>query len=138
MIYAAEVELPEFLVLKSTIADYKTYQERYRKDIIPEWRENGEIDFCDGSYGFKLQYEFYLDALKYDGFKSAKKVTCPTLIVNGDQDQLGTYDNVVKLSRVLPDAELVTIEGGDHGCKKDPEHKEQMVRTISEFMVAFD
>ena len=44
----------------------------------------------------------------------AKRVTCPALIIHGDDDQRIPYTLGVELKALIPDARLLTVAGGGH------------------------
>lgn len=57
--------------------------------------------------GFVLRYPLRSDLLM-------PQVSCPTLILHGDQDELIPYQFGLALSKLTKDGRLVTIEGGHH------------------------
>lgn len=49
-----------------------------------------------------------------DGTKPPAPLAPPALVVHGDKDKEVSQDDIDRLMAAVPDAELVTIEGGDH------------------------
>jgi len=43
-----------------------------------------------------------------------KKINIPTLVIHGDEDKLIDYYNAKALAGIIPNAKLITIEGGGH------------------------
>jgi pimeloyl-ACP methyl ester carboxylesterase len=54
--------------------------------------------------------------LTYDGLsqKTTARITAPTLVVIGDQDEFHPIEDGVGLYRRLPNAELAVLPGSDH------------------------
>ena len=57
---------------------------------------------------------YLIDALDIDIRAEQAKITTPTLIINGTDDAVVPYQYAVQANQTIPNAELVTVEGGEH------------------------
>ena len=57
---------------------------------------------------------YLIDALDIDIRAEQAKITAPTLIIHGTDDAVVPYQYAVEASQTIPNAELVTVEGGEH------------------------
>ena len=57
---------------------------------------------------------YLIDALDIDIQAEQTKITAPTLIIHGTDDAVVPYQYAVQASQTIPNAELVTVEGGEH------------------------
>jgi len=88
-----------------------------------EWREKGHaiVHSYSRNKDFRINYSFNKDAVKYSLYKSAKKISCPVLIVHGTGDESAPFSESEKLFRLLKKPKkLVAVSGADHrfGQKK--------------------
>lgn len=123
------------LALKSPVSDYLgkiTSQED--KQEIKTWKEKG-ITYVTAPDGrsFKLNYSFFEDAEKVNGYESSKKINIPTLIVHGDKDETVPIEQSKKTAKLIKNCFLEIIEGGDHTYSKS-DHFEKMLDLISKFI----
>jgi len=123
------------LSLKSPVSDYLgkiTSQED--KQEIKNWKEKGftYVTAPDGR-SFKLNYSFFEDAEKVNGYESSKKIKIPTLIVHGDKDETVPIEQSKKTARLIKNCFLEIIEGGDH-TYSNVNHFEKMLDLISKFI----
>lgn len=57
---------------------------------------------------------YLIDALNIDIQAEQAKITAPTLIIHGTDDAVVPYQYAVQASQTIPNAELITVEGGEH------------------------
>ena len=57
---------------------------------------------------------YLIDALNIDIQAEQAKITAPTLIIHGTDDAVVPYQYAVEASQIIPNAKLVTVEGGEH------------------------
>ena len=57
---------------------------------------------------------YLIDALDIDIQAEQTKITAPTLIIHGTDDAVVPYQYAIEASQTIPNAELVTVEGGEH------------------------
>lgn len=57
---------------------------------------------------------YLIDALDIDIQAEQAKITAPTLIIHGTDDAVVPYQYAVQASQTIPNAELITVEGGEH------------------------
>jgi hypothetical protein len=124
------------LVLKSPVSDYLEVEiKRRTKQKIDEWRSKGFIIHTNSKgEKKKLNYSFFEDAKKNNGYEAAKKIKIPTLIVHGDKDQDVPIEQSKKTAGIIPNCKLEIISGADHKYT-DPEYFEKMLGLITEFIV---
>lgn len=123
------------LALKSPVSNY---EEKYMKDQGPQflaaWKNKGYRDYSTTKHdNLKLNYSFYEDALKNDGYKAAPHIMVPTLIIHGDEDEAVPVEQSIKIAKLIPDCTFEIVKGSDHVYTK-PEHRDQMLKTISEYI----
>ena len=58
---------------------------------------------------------YLIDALGIDIQSELAKIAAPTLIIHGTDDAVVPYQYAVQTSQTIPNAELITVEGGEHG-----------------------
>jgi pimeloyl-ACP methyl ester carboxylesterase len=125
------------LALKSPVSDYLGLLIARDQDIdIETWRQEGFI-FVEASDGKKirLDYSFYADAERIQGYSFAEKIKVPTLIVHGDRDKTVPLAQSQKAADLIPDCHLEVIKEADH-VYSDPEHFNRMLDLISDFIVS--
>jgi len=124
------------LALKCPSVDY--YQEELNErgeKGMREWEEKGFTDYVNGDGKVsKLNYTMVEDFANNDAFIAGKKITAPTLIVQGDNDEYTPVEKSERLSKIIKDCKLEIFPGADHKFSK-PEDFEKMIHLISEFIV---
>ena len=125
------------LALKSPVSDYLGMLLNRDNEIdIKDWKEKGFMDVTDvDGERRKLNYSFYEDAKKINGYESGKKIKIPTLIVHGNEDETVPIEQSKRTTSLIENCKLEIIEGGDHTYSK-AEHFEKMLDLISEFIIA--
>jgi len=124
-----------FLALKSPVVHYPSMMKSlYGEQLLEEWRQKGfaDVEGPDGQK-HKLKYAFYEDSAANDGYKVCERISIPTLIVHGDQDETVPVSQSQKASVLIKDCRLETLEGADHRYTK-PRDFEKMLDLISEFI----
>jgi len=124
-----------FLVLKSPVVHYPSMMKfLYGESMLEEWRKKGfaDVDGPDGKK-HKLKYAFYEDSTAHDGYKACERISIPTLIIHGDQDETVPVSQSQKASRLIKDCQLETIEGADHRYTR-PGDFEKVLALISGFI----
>src|SRR4030042_6460156 len=124
-----------FLVLKSPVSDYPDLEYTTRgKKGIEDWKCRGFTHYEDDDKRLRLNYSFFEDFANNDAYKAAPKINIPTLIVHGDKDTEVQPKQSMKLVKLIPNGTLYLVKGSDHRYTK-PEHAEEMLRVISEFII---
>lgn len=119
------------LALKSPVSDYaELFRVPDYERRLKDWRERGSVEITgvDGQKR-RLNFSFYDDAIKADGYEAAQKIAIPTLIVHGDRDETVPVAQSLKTAALIPDCRLDIIPGADH-VYSDPDHFETMLRLI--------
>ncbi len=88
-------------------------------DAKETYRELGSPDFDQlpdslTHHNAALGKIYLIDALDIDIQAEQTKITAPTLIIHGTDDAVVPYQYAVEASQTIPNAELVTVEGGEH------------------------
>ena len=88
-------------------------------DAKETYRELGSPDFDQlpdslTHHNTTLGKIYLIDALDIDIQAEQAKITAPTLIIHGTDDSVVPYQYAVQASQTIPNAELVTVEGGEH------------------------
>jgi len=76
--------------------------------------------------------------LQEDGvvIQKVPEMDLPVLVVVGSEDRADIQGGCGYLAAKLPDARLVTIEGGDHLMHEDPAHAATIATAIQEFLAS--
>jgi len=124
------------LALKSPVSDYIGMSlARHNEQEIKNWKEKGYIDITGvDDEKRKLNYSFYKDAERINGYDAAKKIKIPTLIVHGDRDETVTIEQSKRTASLIENCRLEIIEGGDHKYSRE-EHFEKLLDLISKFII---
>jgi len=88
-------------------------------DAKETYRELGSPDFDQlpdslTHHNTTLGKIYLIDALDIDIQAEQANITAPTLIIHGTDDAVVPYQYAVQASQTIPNAELVTVEGGEH------------------------
>jgi len=121
------------LVLRSPIPNYKerdTLQKSSKQ--LHDWKEKGIISYGNSEY--KIKYTFFEDFDHNNGYKVAKQVSIPTLIVHGDKDESAPIEQSKKISKLFPNCKLKIIRDADHRYSK-PEQFQKVLDLISSFII---
>jgi pimeloyl-ACP methyl ester carboxylesterase len=68
----------------------------------------------------------YLGATPFEAFELLSRVSCPALVVRGEHSNSHIMPIAQAIAGEMPDARVVTIEGGGHFC---PMEKPEAVLT---------
>lgn len=115
--------------------DWLGYLDEFFTALFPE--PHSTKPFEDGvRYGWATTGEIVDLARKgwlgHDLREHATRVTAPTLVIHGTNDQRAPYDAGLTIHRLIPHAQLLTIEGGGHmPAARDPV---RFNRAISDFV----
>ena len=77
---------------------------------IKNWKDDEFIFYTsyDGRK-LKLNYSFYKDAEKYSGHDAASKIKVPTIIVQGDADNVVLAEQSIKTSTLIRNASMSSV-----------------------------
>lgn len=124
------------LALKSPVSDYSSLI-KAREDWQDRqgWKKKGFTYFTTSNgEKLKLNYSFFEDAEKVNGYRSARKIKLPTLIVHGSQDETVPVEQSKRTASLIANCSLEIIEGADHRYSR-PEEFEKMLDLISQFIL---
>jgi len=116
------------LALKSPVSNYKEKGIATKtKKELEEWKKKGFIYYATGDgRKLRLNYTFFKDFEKNNGYKAANKIQIPTLIVHGDKDKSVPIKQSKKIAGLIPDCKLEIIKGADHKYR-DKKHFQKMI-----------
>jgi dipeptidyl aminopeptidase/acylaminoacyl peptidase len=103
---------------------------------MARWKTRHEIpDVTGGPRPVRLRYALYESCLEYDGYKAAATIKTPTLIVQGEQDELVPLHQSSRLMEALQGKrQLEILRGADHGFTKGEDFK-KMTTLLNDWMV---
>ena len=103
---------------------------------VEAWRQEGylKVEGADGK-NLRLNYSFFVDAERIQGYTLAERIKAPTLIVHGDRDETVPLAQSQKAADLIPNCRLEVIKGADHTYSY-PQHFECMLDLISDFVVS--
>ncbi|KKQ01977.1 MAG: hypothetical protein US11_C0002G0036 [Candidatus Roizmanbacteria bacterium GW2011_GWA2_36_23] len=135
IIVASKYKDLSLLVLKSPVSDYEERnQKMLSRSELEDWKSKGYRDMNDDGKIIKINYAFVVDYINNNGYEVANLINIPTLIVHGDADESVPVRQSIKISKLIPNCSLVLIHGANHVYTK-PEHAQQMLKHISEFII---
>lgn len=135
---ASQLENIKCLALRAPVADFYVRELMFRsKEELRQWQINGLRDFPvgDGTTG-KLHYNFFEDSKKNRGLIEATKITAPTFIVHGDQDERVPLLLSQMLEKAIPKCEVKVIAQADH-VFTNLSQREESLNLMVEFVAKF-
>ena len=125
------------LGLKCPVPDFpETLRLEFGEDGMERWRQGQEIpDVTGRATSIRLKYSLYEDCLSYDAYKAAERIRVPTLILQGDCDELIPMHQSRRLHDALGGAKrLDVLPGADHGFTKAADFQ-TMVTSLATWFV---
>ncbi|MDO8538567.1 MAG: alpha/beta fold hydrolase [archaeon] len=124
------------LALKSPVSKFEEQVTfTMTKQELSEWKKKGYKEHISGAgKKFRLNYTFFEDFKNNDGYKVAKKIKIPTIIVHGGRDKEVNIEQSQKISKIIKNCELQIIELADHSYT-NPAHFENVIKLISDFVI---
>ena len=136
LIAASKTRDISFLALKSPVSDYiGRLVARYDEETIQSWKDKRilSVNTSEGEE-LRLNYSFFEDAERINVYACCEKITIPTLIVHGSEDETIPLEQSRKASAYMKNCRLKIIRGADHRYTK-PDDFEKMLDLISEFVI---
>lgn len=124
------------LALKCPVVDFG---EELRLELgeqgLQEWKRTNSIpDLHGGPTRIPLHYAFYEDCLRQIAYDPARKITAPTLIVQGDEDEYVPLHQSQRLFDALPGPrQLEILSGADHRFTK-PADFQRMLTLLTDWI----
>jgi len=125
------------LGLKCPVVDFpEVLRLEFGEAGMARWKSHDEIpDVTGGTKPVSLRYAFYENAQRHDGYAAAASITIPTLIVQGEKDELVPLHQSSRLMGALQGKrQLEILRGADHGFTKGEDFK-QMAMLLTDWMV---
>jgi len=121
------------LALKAPVSDYLGKLLSKNTQHSPQqWKTRGFVLY--GPSMKRLNYSFYEDVEKIDGYGAIKKITVPTLIVHGDADVVVPLEQSKKTASLISNCKLEIIKGAGHDFSGTGQF-ERMIELITNFLV---
>lgn len=120
---------------------FKSYHSRppfntWREDVLRLYVEQGTFLREDGQVELKcsgpIEAQMYLGATPFEAFELLPQVSCPALVVRGEHSGSHLLPVAQAIAGQMPNARLVTIEGGGHFCPM--EKPEAVLAAIRRFL----
>jgi len=124
------------LALKCPVADFpETLRLEFGDERMAHWKQFNQIpNVAGGPSPVPLQYQLYEDCLTYDAYKAAESIRAPTLVVQGDCDELVPLHQSSRLiDAIRGDKRLEILTGADHGFTKGDDFR-RMTTLIVDWM----
>ena len=125
------------LALKCPVPDFpQMLRGEFGEDGMADWKATDTIPNVvpGGSSRIKLRYAFYEDCTRHDGYASAKTITAPTMIVQGDVDEYVPLHQSRRLSKSLGGRNVVVLlQGADHHFSQ-PAHFREMTTLLARWV----
>lgn len=131
----AESSDVSFLVLLSGVVDLMKNSSLQNKKRLAQWKKDGFVIYKSGDFESRLNYSFVEDAQKNNGYKVVDKITVPTFIVHGDEDETVPFEESKKFVKLLSNGRLHTIKGGKHMLRKNQGHFKEYTQVICDFII---
>ena len=124
------------LALKSPLSDYMSKPlTQEDKNKLKTWKEKGFVEVSDSDgQSRRLNYSFFEDASKTNGYTYAQKIKIPTLIVHGDRDETIPVEQSIKSANLIKNCRLEIIDGADHTYSNTKDFQ-RMLDLISQFII---
>jgi pimeloyl-ACP methyl ester carboxylesterase len=125
------------LGLKCPVADFaEVLRLEFGEAGMAHWKAHHEIpDVTGGPKPVRMDYALYENSLAHDGYEAAAAIKIPTLIVQGEKDELVPLHQSSRLMGALQGKrQLEILPGADHGFTKGEDFK-KMATLLSDWMV---
>jgi alpha-beta hydrolase superfamily lysophospholipase len=124
------------LALKCPVVDFaEELRLEFGEEELARWKETDTVpDIISNRGRVPLRYAFYEDSLRRIAYDPARSITAPTVIVQGDQDELVPLHQSRKLYGALRvNKHLEMLPGADHQFTKG-EDFERMTNVIADWL----
>ncbi len=109
------------LLLKCPVSDYfGKLMAKITKTEVSNWKKKGWTMYhSSNGKTFKLNYSFFADPNNNKGYDAAKNVTCPTLIIHGNVDNVVPLQQSKKLKNRIKNSKLIILPRCGHHFEAD-------------------
>lgn len=124
------------LALKCPVVDFaEELRLEFGSDELARWKATDTIpNVIGGSARVRMKYGLYEDCLQHIAYEPAAHITVPTLIVQGDRDELVPLHQSRQLLEALRGPKrLDLLPGADHQFTKDDDFR-TMTRAITDWL----
>lgn len=103
---------------------------------MAKWKNTNLIpDILQGQADIALQYAFFEECQRYDGYREASRITIPTRVVHGGQDDLIPSHQIERLMQTLAgEKDLRLLPEADHQFGR-PEDFRIMTVLLAQWMI---
>ena len=127
----------EALGLKCPVVDFaEVLRLELGAEAMDRWKRTNHIpNILGGDHPIPLPYSFFEECLTYNGYLSASRIHAPTLIVQGDQDEIIPTPQIDRLLASLNvSKDLQLIPGANHQFGR-PEDFRLMTTHLAQWMI---
>jgi len=109
--------------------------EKKTKEYLQNWKKRG-YNWYENKEGkrLRLNYSFFKDLKNNNGFKAAKKIKIPTIIVHGSRDESVPLKQSIKTASLIKNCRLEIIKGANHRYT-NPKDNKKRIELISSFII---
>jgi len=125
------------LALKCPVVDFaEELRLKFGLEELSRWQATDTIpNIMGGSDRVRLRYDFYEDCLRQIAYEPAERITVPTLIVQGEQDECVPLHQSQRLHDVLGGPKrLDLLPGADHQFTRAEDFR-QMTGSIADWLI---
>jgi len=127
------------LALKCPVVDFaEELRSTFSPEELDQWQATDTIpNIIGGPDRVRLQYDFYEDCLKHIAYGPAERITVPTLIVQGEQDECVPPHQSRRLHDALRGPKrLDLLPGADHQFTRGEDFL-RMTTSISDWLTTY-
>ena len=123
--------------LKCPVVDFaECLQLEFGEQAMAVWKQTHQIpNILNDQELIPLQYAFFEECLRYDGYEWASRITVPTCVVHGEKDDLIPFHQIDRLMKVLAGPkDLRLLPNADHQFGH-PEDFRIMTTLLAQWMI---
>ncbi|KXA96455.1 hypothetical protein AKJ39_04415 [candidate division MSBL1 archaeon SCGC-AAA259J03] len=114
-----------------------TFTERVFADLREEVEREGVLDLDEEMQGARMELEFFQDLDEYDAEEAARRITVPTILFHGVEDEVVPIQDSKRFYDLIEvDKEFVEVRGGGHVfvLERDREVLERAAEWFSRYL----
>jgi len=136
------------LITWASVSDYKSRFPQGEK--LKEWKNKGVYHVKNGRtkqdmpHNIQFYEDFEKNSTRLNILAQAKKITVPTLIIHGENDETVSIENANALHKAIADSELKFIKNAGHTfntahpwkAKKVSREMDQVIKLTTSFLIS--
>lgn len=140
---AKNKDLVKALVFWNPIIDYHSIlqpklpwsKENFGEEAMKKLERQGYIEI--GSRKFRVGKALFAELKQLEPWKEMQNLEIPMLFIHGDKDSYVPYEDSVKYSKLLKNAKLKIIKGGEHGFHGNKENSDKADEITIQFFLQY-